>query len=441
MTHWRADAWADAVRAGIRARGLSLDEAARRIGVPTSTLRSWIEHRHAPKVTVFDHWAELAEVTGLGEAELLRVAGVLPDSLATPVHVAQAAKSLRVGIEQAGQFLRQATALVHSSPGTQVANAIAASPIDWEMRIRTATRGDEVRVTYHHYVGIVAPRDFPHSDAEVRRIIEHEILGGLWQPLGLYWRVAEVHDWNDPPRLVIQVPEQEATRPPSPSPPVVAAPPVVVLSPIWGYGELLASLVADGLGFGNVDFRYFGLPDAMADRIRLTTRELAEPAPRLVHSVPPIMLLHGLAVPDLTGRLPVVVRYGPRMRRRAARIYREPLLEAGFTDPEDGARAIEAAVDAVAARLPAEYFEVVLDDADVFDGDHPSLDRLNDAVAWSAEQVVEHVLLGAGLPPVPLGGPLERLVLPSGRVRRPPSLAGRVTRRIADRVAGPERRE
>ena len=428
MTHWRADEWAEAVRAGIRAKGLSLDEAARRIGIPTSTLRSWIEHRHAPKVTVFDHWAQLAEVTGLGEAELLRVAGVLPGSLAGPVHVAQAARALRDGITEAGQFLRQATALVYSSPGTQVANTIAASPIDWEMRIRSATRGDEVRVTYHHYVGVVPPRDFPHDDAEVRRILEHEVLGDLWRPLGLYWRVAEVHDWHEPPRLVIQVPEQEATRPPAPSP-IVAAPPVVVLSPIWGYGELLASLVADGLGFGNVDFRYFGLPDTMADRVRITARELAEPAPRLVHAVPPIMLLHGLAVPDLTGRLPVVVRYGPRMRARAARIYREPLLEAGFADPEAGARAIEAAVG---AGIPpgCAYFEVTLADADVFDGDRPSLDRLNDAVAWFAEQVVEHVLLGAGHPPVPLGGPLTRLVLPSGRVRRPPALAGQVVRRV-----------
>ena len=432
MTHWRAEAWAEAVRTGIRARGLSLDEAARRIGVPTSTLRSWIEHRHAPKVTVFDHWAQLAEVTGLGEAELLRVAGVLPDSLATPVHVAQAAKALREGIDQAGRFLRQATALVYSSPGTQVANAIAASPIDWEMRIRSATRGDEVRITYHHYVGVVPPRDFPHDDAEARRIIEHDILGELWRPLGLYWRVAEVHDWHEPPRLVIQVPEQEATRPPVPSP-VVTAPPVVVLSPIWGYGELLASLVADGLGFGNVDFRYFGLPDAMADRVRITARELGGPAPRLVQSVPPIMLLHGLPVPDLTGRLQVVVRYGPRMRARAARIYRDPLLEAGFPDSEAGTRAIEDAVGKVVAGLPSgcAYFEVTLDDADVFDGDHASLDRLNDTVAWLAEQIVEHVLLTAGRPPVPLGGPLKRLVLPSGRVRRPPALASRTVRRVA----------
>ncbi len=433
MTQWRADAWAEAVREGIRARGFSLDEAARRIGVPTSTLRSWIEHRHAPKVTVFDHWAELAEVTGLGEAELLHVAGVLPEALATPVHLAHATKSLREGLEQAGIFLRQASALVHSSPGTQVANAIAASPIDWEMRIRSATRGDEVPISYHHYVGVVPPPGFPYSDAEVRNMIEHDVLSGLWQPLGLYWRVAEVHDWQDPPRLLIQVPSQEGSRPPSATVPVVAAPPLVVLSPIWGYGELLACLVADGLGFGNVDFRYFGLPDAMADRVRGTARELAAPASRFVHSVPPIMLLHGLAPPDLTGRLPVVVRYGPRMRRRAAWVYRESLAEAGFAEPEDGARAIEKILDEVVGKLPAGsvYFEVRLDDADVFEEDgNPSLDRLNDAVAWFAEHVVEQVLTGAGLPPVPLGGPLRRLVLPTGRVRRPPELSGDVVRRI-----------
>jgi hypothetical protein len=76
---------------------------------------------------------------------------------------------------------------------------------------------------------------------------------------------------------------------------------------------------------------------------------------------------------------------------------------------------------------------VTVADADVFDGDRPSLDRLNDSVAWHAEQIVEQVLLGAGLPPVPLGGPLKRLVLPSGRVRRPPALAGTVVRRVAGR--------
>ena len=46
-----------------------------------------------------------------------------------------------------------------------------------------------------------------------------------------------------------------------------------------------------------------------------------------------------------------------------------------------------------------------------------------------AEQIVEQVLLSAGHPPVPVGGPLKRLVLPSGRVRRPPVLAGGVVRR------------
>jgi hypothetical protein len=383
---------------------------------------------------VFDHWAELAEVTGLSEAELLHAAGVLPASLTTPVHLAQATKALREGIENAGQFLRQATSLVYSSAGTQVANAIAASQIDWEMRIRSATRGDEVRITYHHYVGIVAPPAFPYSDAEVRAMIEHDVLGELWQPLGLYWRIAEVHDWQDPPRLVIQVPEQEATRPPSAVLPLIDVPPVVVLSPIWGYGELLASLVADGLGFGNVDFRYFGLPEAMADRVRLTARELAGPAPRLVHAVPPIMLVHGLDVPDLAGRLPVLMRYGPRMRRRAAWIYREALTEAGFGDPEDGVRAIEDVVAAAVDALPegSTYFEVRIDDEDVFDEDGTaSLDRLNDSVAWFAEMVVELVLTGAGLPPVPRGGPLRRLVLPSGRVRRPPRLSGHVVRRVA----------
>jgi hypothetical protein len=116
------------------------------------------------------------------------------------------------------------------------------------------------------------------------------------------------------------------------------------------------------------------------------------------------------------------------MRARAARIYRDPLLDAGFADPLAGARAIEEAVSVPPGHA---YFEVTLADEDVFDGDRPCLDRLNDTVAWLAEQIVEQVLLGAGHPPAPLGGPLKRLVLPSGRVRRPPALAGSAVRRVA----------
>lgn len=419
VTEWRSEQWADAIRAGMRARGLSLGEAARKVGVPLSTLRSWIEDRHAPRVTVFDHWRELSAVAGVSEAELLHAAGVLPESLTMSVHLAQATKSLREGIEHAGRFLRQADSLASSSSVTQVVNELSASPIDWELRIRSANRGEEVRLTQHHYVGVVAPRDLPLSPAEIRDLIQQDVLGQLWRPLGLYWRRSAVHDWPDPPRLIIQVSEQESCHPPSPTLQVVDTPPMLVLSPMWGYGYLLSSLVADGLGFGNIDFRYFGMPEPLAERLAWVARELGDISPRFVKAVPPTMLLQGLEV-HADGYQPIVMRYGPRMREHATWIYRDV-----FPDPAATVRDVEAAVERLAAELPS-CIEVRIDDADVLDGDVISRHRLNDTIAWLSELIVEHLLLKAELAPVPLGGPLRQLVLPSGRVRRPPSLASEV---------------
>ncbi|SDX52402.1 hypothetical protein SAMN05421504_1034 [Amycolatopsis xylanica] len=421
MTQWQAARWAETVRAGLKARGLSLDEAARQVGVPTSTLRSWIEHRHAPKVTIFDHWTALAKVTGLGEAELLQAAGVLPDSLTSSIHLAQATKSLRDGIEEAGRFLRRADSLVSSSSMSQVINELSASRIDWELRMRTANRGEDVPLTLHHYVGVVPPPDLPLSGEEARDLIERDVLGHLWRPLGLYWRRLMVHDWADPPRLIIQVAEQESTHPPSTSLPVVDAPPMIVFAPVWGYGYLMGSLIADALGFGNVDFRYFGMPDSLEERLEWVGRELADVSPRFVKAVPPTMFRQGLRV-HTEGYLPICVTYGPRMREHAVRVYRDVLLP----DSDIAIRENDEIRERIVAGLPSRI-DVRIDDADVVDGDTVNRHKINDTVAWLSEQIVEHLLLASGLPPVPLGGPLRQLVLPSGRVQRPPALASTVS--------------
>jgi hypothetical protein len=303
---------------------------------------------------------------------------------------------------------------------TQVVNELSASPYDWELRIRSANRGEEIRLTTHHYVGVVPPPDLLLSPDEVRDLVQREVLGHLWRPLGLYWRRSEVRDWHEPPQLIIQVAEQECCHPPSATLPVVGAAPMLVLSPVWGYGYLLSSLIADGLGFGNVDFRYFGMPESLEERLAWVTRELGDASPRFVKVVPPTMLLQGLEVnPD--GYLPILVRYGSRMRDHAVSIYRDVLLP----DSSTAIREVEEALERIAAELPS-CVEVRIDDADMFDGDEFSRHKLYDTVAWLAEAIVEHLLVNAGMPPVPLGGPLRQLVLPSGRVRRPPALASTV---------------
>jgi len=56
----------------------------------------------------------------------------------------------------------------------------------------------------------------------------------------------------------------------------------------------LAPLVADGLGYGNVDFRYLGLPDHGPARVARVQAELDELPAGFAITVPPLMLLDGL---------------------------------------------------------------------------------------------------------------------------------------------------
>src|ERR1700730_5686218 len=115
--------WAEFVRARLRARGVPIEEAARRLGVPVSTFRTWLDGRHLPGMSIFEQWASLAELLGVSEIELLRVTGLLPDTVAGPMLVAQANRGLRESFDQAGLLLRQASSLAQTSSVSQVVNA------------------------------------------------------------------------------------------------------------------------------------------------------------------------------------------------------------------------------------------------------------------------------------------------------------------------------
>lgn len=440
MARWRSDRWAAAIRAGMRAKGIPTERAAERLGVPTSTFRTWLDGRHLPRVTVLDHWPALARLAGVSETELLRIAGVLPDAFSGSLLLAQATRELREGLEHSHRLLRQASMLTHASAAAQVVNELTGSRVPWEIRLRSAVRGNDVRLTYHHYVGVVPPEQLREWGAgQVRDHLRHEVLAHVWQSLGLYWRVGAVHDWENAPDLLIQVPEQEASHPPSATGPRQDGPPVLVLSPPWGYGELLASLVADGLGYGNIDFRYFGLPEEEPARTERVQAELDDPPAGFAVTVPALMLLGGLRLgrDQLAGTLPVLLTYGDRVRRRAGQVYRTALADLAGDAPA-GIALVEARQAAALRELPAgtEYLHVTLADSDVTaeattgadttDATAVDRDRLNDTIAWLALAVTRMVLDRWHAPALPVGGALRELVLPSGRLRAPPAMASRV---------------
>lgn len=434
MARWQADTWAAAIRAGMRAKGVSLERAADQLGVPISTFRTWLDGRHLPRVTVLEHWPALAQLAGVSETELLRLAGVLPDAFSGALLLSQATRELRAHLEQTHLLLRQASVLTQASAAAQVVNELTSSGINWEVRLRSAIRGKDVRLTYHHYVGIVPPeqlRDW-RTD-QIRDYLRLEVLAHVWQSLGLYWRVAEIHDWDNAPELVIQVPEQEGSRPPVGTGPRADGPPLLVLAPPWGYGELLASLVADGIGYGNIDFRYYGLPDDGRVSTERVQDELDNAPAAFAITVPPLMLLSGLRLTSQHVRhsLPVLLIYGERVRNRAARVYRTALSSLAG-DPSTGIRQIEAQY---AAALPAgtEYLHVTLADEDVTSATSVDRDRLNDTIAWLALKITGMILDRWASSVTPVAGPLRELILRTGRPRTPPPMASDVEWRTVNR--------
>src|SRR5580765_1637703 len=120
MTSWQLTAWAAAVRSGLRAKGVTVEDAAHRMHVPVSTFRAWLDGRHLPSVALFDHWSLLADLTGTSEQDLLRAAGILPDTFSSSLFMAQATREVRDSLNRAGQLLRHAAALSPSSGVAQV---------------------------------------------------------------------------------------------------------------------------------------------------------------------------------------------------------------------------------------------------------------------------------------------------------------------------------
>lgn len=413
-----------------------MEVAARRLGVPASTFRTWLDGDHLPKVSIFEHWQGLSELLGLSESDLLRAAGLLPDSFASSLLVAQTTREIRAELEHAGQILREAKSLTQSSAAAQVVNELTTSEVNWEIRLRSARRGNEIPIVYHHYVGLVPPEQLADwSDTQLRTYVRRDLLADVWQPLSLYWRLTQAHDWPTAPALLIQVPEQEASRTAVGRSPRPDGPPVLVLSLPWGYGELLGSLVADAIGFGNIDFRYFGIPEDRQDKTALVQRELDHISPGFVAAVPPLMLLEDLDIGggQLVGSLPILMTYGDRMRDRASRVYRDPLVRLAHT-PLEGIATVERRLRTALKALPtgSEYIEVILSDDDVVVDGNPRSDRVNDTIAWLALSVATTILGRWGAARQPVAGPLRQLIRPSGIPRTPPPMASQVLVRTVD---------
>jgi hypothetical protein len=70
------------------------------------------------------------------------------------------------------------------------------------------------------------------------------------------WREQDAHDWPPPhPALILNVPQHERPRPPSPNA-VSGVPNILMLGCPYAHAEYIGALLADALGYGYIDSLY-----------------------------------------------------------------------------------------------------------------------------------------------------------------------------------------
>lgn len=245
----RSDRFGAAVRELLRERGESANSAAAAIGVVRNTLVSWLDGKVPPDPL---RLADLAGFLGVSHAYLLQLTDYLPPELRSAgFHLNAASEARRSFLALADYAQSIADEIAH--PGAlRVASALLQAQ-DWQVTLRPSLRGERRRVLLQTYVGIHPLHLSVGLERDRQRVLE--ALGPLREMYSVTWREQEAHDWPDHPALLLQVPEHERSRPPSPRR-LATVPDILFLGTPYAHAETAAACVADSLGYGYSDLRH-----------------------------------------------------------------------------------------------------------------------------------------------------------------------------------------
>jgi hypothetical protein len=192
----------------------------------------------------------------VSHAVQLELGNVLPAELRSEAHAMQVADELRGAIGEVTQVVSRAAELAFSDAGARLAGILLAdSQVPLQVTLRRAYRGVRYPIHLSTYVGVESVGRDGYDDEALRRQVTN-IIGQSARVFGARWREQEAHDWPLPhPRLILNVPQHERTRPPSTSA-VQAVPNVLMLGCPYAHSEYVGALLADALGYGYIDIRY-----------------------------------------------------------------------------------------------------------------------------------------------------------------------------------------
>lgn len=245
--------WGAAVKDALDRRGITVNSAASRLGVRNTTLKRWLAGEVPPQLS---RLPAIAELTGISHAVQLELGGILPPELRSEAHAIQVADELRGAIGRVQDAVSRAAELAFSDAGARLAGILLAdSEVPLQVTLRRAYRGIRYPIHLSTYIGVEAIDDDSHDDEVLRHQVTR-IIGNSARVFGARWREQEAHDWpSSHPKLILNVPQHERPRPPSPNA-VSGMPNVLVLGCPYAHAEYIGALLADALGYGYIDIRY-----------------------------------------------------------------------------------------------------------------------------------------------------------------------------------------
>jgi transcriptional regulator with XRE-family HTH domain len=252
-------AWQQLVMQALAERRLSINAAAKEIGISPGRLQAWLNQDVEPSPRVM---GKLAEVLGLSHLHLLEVLGWLPPQLTDVPLRLEASKQLHKAVAEAERLLYRVD---EGEGGRAVAEAVLSRSNDWDTWMRNATTGSRYQVRHSTLLGFSrVPRDAWTGSPDVaidtaadRREITSLARHAIERTWSRWLAVDEVHARNATfprPDLVLSSPVLCAARPRGLHPDLNVPASIAVLGiPLFGAQEV-AALVA-----GALDWAFFDL--------------------------------------------------------------------------------------------------------------------------------------------------------------------------------------
>jgi transcriptional regulator with XRE-family HTH domain len=273
--------WADEVIQALAEQRLSINAAAKEIGISPGRLQAWLHQDVEPSPRVM---RDLARVIRRSHTHLLQLLEWLPPEMSDAPMRLEATEKLNEAIGEARRWLRGATRAVGIRGGVLVAGAILESSREWGATVRNSVRGQRYPTRYALRVGFHPTVDAPHpptpeDTARDRRRIERAIFDTMlrtsasWLDPG---RATGPH-WAKRPDLVMTVPSLCASQPRGLRPNLLVPPSIVVTGIPYAGSQEVAALLANLLEWAYLDVRALAAeqfelgPDASANVVERAT--------------------------------------------------------------------------------------------------------------------------------------------------------------------------